>query len=217
MVVCRWPRVQVVFRWRKVGGYSSPKVLQQLVNCSNSQTYSGTSLTFRGEKWTDSYDIQWHTASRYIVTNKIRYKSDGTTHPIYAAKSWSSQVIGEYVCEYGKTTHRGCGTISSKDFNPRTPRIMKRLLSGLPARQVGVILVNQKIVEVPGSGEPLRMEQWNAILNQAMMLAIWQSTIWSQDLALLWWHFNNAVLQWSSDYKDEGVYNFSLILYFYNY
>ena len=87
-------------------------------HCSNTQSYNGNSLTFESEKWTGSYDIQWHTTPEYTVTNKIQWWSDGTTRDITATKSRSSQVIGGYVCKYGKTSHYTCGYISDKNYNP---------------------------------------------------------------------------------------------------
>ncbi len=89
-------------------------------HCPNTQSYNGNSLTFQSEKWTGSYDTQWHTASGYTVTNKIQWDSDGSTRDITATISRSNQVVGGYVCKYGKTTAYTCGYISSKDFNPQT-------------------------------------------------------------------------------------------------
>ncbi len=87
-------------------------------HCSNTVTYNGNNLPLNGEKWTGSYDTQWHTAPGYTVTNKIQYKSDGSTRPIYATKSRNNQQIGEYVCKYGKTTGYTCGRINTKDYKP---------------------------------------------------------------------------------------------------
>jgi len=85
-------------------------------HCSNTQSYNGNSLTFESEKETGSYDIQWHTAPGYTVSNKIRTSGGGSTRDITATKSRSSQAIGNYVCKYGKTSHYTCGYISSKNF-----------------------------------------------------------------------------------------------------
>lgn len=86
-------------------------------HCNNAQSYSGTSLTFQSEKNTGSYDIQWHTAPGYTVTNKIKMSSQDATRDITGTKSRSSQSVGEYVCKYGKTTGWGCGYIRSKDLD----------------------------------------------------------------------------------------------------
>jgi len=85
-------------------------------HCSNTQSYNGNSLTFQSEQLTGSYDIQWHTASGYTVTNKIQWWNDGSTRDITATKSRDNQVIGGLVCKYGMTSQYTCGYISSKDF-----------------------------------------------------------------------------------------------------
>ncbi len=85
-------------------------------HCSNTQSYNGNSLTFQSEQLTGSYDIQWHTAPGYTVTNKIQWGSDGSTRNITATTSRDNQVIGGYVCKYGMTSHYTCGYISSKSF-----------------------------------------------------------------------------------------------------
>ncbi|MFZ3383497.1 MAG: S1 family peptidase [Candidatus Methanoperedens sp.] len=88
-------------------------------HCDNTQSYSGTNLPFQSENWAGSYDIQWHTAPGYTVTNKINLGS-GSTRDITAKKSRSSQVVGNYVCKYGVTTGYTCGYISDTSYNPRT-------------------------------------------------------------------------------------------------
>ncbi len=85
-------------------------------HCSNIQSYNGNNLPFQSQNWAGSYDIQWHTAPGYTVTNKIQWWSDGSTRDITATKSRSSQAIGNYVCKYGMTSHYTCGYISSKNF-----------------------------------------------------------------------------------------------------
>jgi len=89
-------------------------------HCSNTQSYNGNNLPFQSQNWAGSYDIQWHTAPGYTVTNKIQSQSWGSTRTITAKKSRNNQQIGEYVCKYGMTTYYTCGYICSKDFNPQT-------------------------------------------------------------------------------------------------
>lgn len=89
-------------------------------HCPDTLSYNGNGLTFQTEKWTGNYDVQWHTASGYDVTNKIQYWDDGSTRDITATKSRNDQLIDELVCKYGKTTYYTCGYIGSKDFNPQT-------------------------------------------------------------------------------------------------
>jgi hypothetical protein len=86
-------------------------------HCSNTQSYNGNSLTFQSELNTGNYDIQWHTAPGYTVTNKIQMSSQGATRDITGTISRSSQSVGNYVCKYGKTTGWGCGYIRSTNLN----------------------------------------------------------------------------------------------------
>ena len=87
-------------------------------HCSNSQSYSGTSLTFKNQLYSGSYDIQWHTAPGFTVTNKIQVSSSGSTRNITATKHRNNQVIGGYVCKYGMTSGYTCGYISDKNYCP---------------------------------------------------------------------------------------------------
>lgn len=97
---------------------SGTKGITTAAHCSNTQKYNGTSLTFKSEKYTGSYDIQWHTASGYTVKNKIRVSSSGSTRDITSTKSRSDQVVGGYVCKYGMTSGYTCGYISDKSYKP---------------------------------------------------------------------------------------------------
>jgi len=87
-------------------------------HCPDSLSYNGTNLTFMAQLYSGSYDIQWHRAPGFTVTNKIRWWSDGSTRDITATKHRNNQVIGGYVCKYGKTTHYTCGYISDKNLCP---------------------------------------------------------------------------------------------------
>jgi hypothetical protein len=102
----------------KKGWIFTTKGITTAAHCPNSQSYSGNDLPFQSERIGGSYDIQWHTAPGYTVTNKIQWWSDGSTRDITAKKSRNNQVIGEYVCKYGMTTHYTCGTIVDKNFAP---------------------------------------------------------------------------------------------------
>lgn len=86
-------------------------------HCSNTQSYNGTSLTFMSQIFTGSYDIQWHRAPGFTVTNKIKDGSN-TTRNITATLHRNNQTIGGYVCKYGMTTGYTCGYISAKNYCP---------------------------------------------------------------------------------------------------
>jgi hypothetical protein len=94
------------------------KGITTAAHCLDSQSYNGDSLIFQSEIGGGSYDIQWHFAPGYTVTNEIQWWSDGSTRDITATKSRSDQVIGGYVCKYGKTSYYTCGYISDKNFDP---------------------------------------------------------------------------------------------------
>ena len=83
-------------------------------HCGNSQSLSGYSLTFRSERYSGSYDIQWHNASGHTYPNTIRVSS--STRSITATRSRTSQTVGSQVCKQGKTTGYTCGTISTISY-----------------------------------------------------------------------------------------------------
>ena len=97
---------------------SGTRGISTAAHCSNAQSYSGTSLTYRGQRFSGSYDVQWHTAPGYTVRNRIRWWSDGTTRDITGTVGRSSQAVGGYVCKYGKRTFYTCGYISDKNYAP---------------------------------------------------------------------------------------------------
>jgi hypothetical protein len=83
-------------------------------HCGNSQSLSGYSLTFRGEAYSGSYDIQWHNASGHTFPNTITVGSG--TRSITGTRSRTSQTVGSQVCKQGKTTGYTCGTISTISY-----------------------------------------------------------------------------------------------------
>ena len=97
---------------------SGTKGITTAGHCNNTQSYSGTNLPYEDGLWDTSYDIQWHTAPGFTVTNEIRYSSAGSTRDITGTIGRNSQTIGGYVCKYGKATHYTCGYISDKNYQP---------------------------------------------------------------------------------------------------
>lgn len=83
-------------------------------HCGNSQTLSGYALTFRGEAYSGSYDIQWHNASGHSYPNTIKVSTG--TRSITGTRSRTSQTVGSQVCKQGKTTGYTCGTISTISY-----------------------------------------------------------------------------------------------------
>ena len=87
-------------------------------HCGESQAYDGTDLDFEEEKEETNYDIQWHTAPGFTVTNEIQWWETGSTREITDTVGRSSQSVGDYVCKYGKTSYYTCGYISDTSFWP---------------------------------------------------------------------------------------------------
>jgi hypothetical protein len=83
-------------------------------HCGNSQTLSGVALTFRGEAYSGSYDVQWHNASGHTYPNTIKVST--ATRAITSTRARSSQTVGSQVCKQGRTTGYTCGTISTTSY-----------------------------------------------------------------------------------------------------
>lgn len=86
-------------------------------HCNDSQSYAGYDLPyFYGRCWA-YFDVQWHTAPDFTVTNKVKYSSNSTFRVI-STKSRSQQSIGAWVAKYGRVTGFTAGLISSKTVRP---------------------------------------------------------------------------------------------------
>ena len=96
------------------------KGITTAAHCANYLTYDGEDLVFQLGRRGRSYDIQWHTAPGFTVTNKVRSNEDGRTRRITGTVSRSAQSVGEYVCKYGKTTDYTCGYIHNKNYQPQS-------------------------------------------------------------------------------------------------
>jgi hypothetical protein len=83
-------------------------------HCGNSQSYGSTALSFLGESYSGSYDIQWHNHSGSTYDNTINVA--GTPRSITGTRFRASQTTGEYVCKQGMTTGNTCGTITSTSY-----------------------------------------------------------------------------------------------------
>ena len=90
--------------------------------------HTGLPLTFKGESYGGPYEVQWHTFAGYTPVNKIRWNLNGATRYINSVKARVNQVVGGYVCKYGKVGGYGCGTIADKNYllsygDPWKPKI----------------------------------------------------------------------------------------------
>ena len=83
-------------------------------HCGSSQSYGGSALTFLGESYSGSYDIQWHNRSGETYSNIIKVGTG--TRAITSTRARASQVSGEWVCKQGKTTGNTCGTLSTTSY-----------------------------------------------------------------------------------------------------
>jgi hypothetical protein len=83
-------------------------------HCGNSQTLSGVALTFRGEAYSGSYDVQWHNASGHTYPNTIKVST--STRSITGTRARTSQAVGSQVCKQGRTTGYTCGTINTISY-----------------------------------------------------------------------------------------------------
>ena len=85
-------------------------------HCDDDLSYDGEDLEFEDEEYGTSYDIQWHTAPDFDVTNKAQTKRNGATRRITGTIGRGSQSVGEHVCKYGRSSYYTCGYIDSKDY-----------------------------------------------------------------------------------------------------
>ncbi|HYW13457.1 MAG TPA: S1 family peptidase [Longimicrobium sp.] len=83
-------------------------------HCGNSQTLSGVALTFRGEAYSGSFDVQWHNASGHTYPNTIKVST--STRSITGTRARTSQAVGSQVCKQGRTTGYTCGTINTISY-----------------------------------------------------------------------------------------------------
>jgi hypothetical protein len=91
-------------------------------HCSNQQSYNGVSLPFMAGTAGGDYDIQWHRGDHaFNVIGRIEDGLDGRA--ILGEKFRDSQVVGDFVCKYGKTTGRECGVIAVVYVNGTNVRV----------------------------------------------------------------------------------------------
>jgi hypothetical protein len=95
---------------------SSTRGITTAAHCPNSQSYSGSALTFQAADQNTNQDVQWHTAPGFTVTNQ--FNSGIGVRNCTATKARADQAVGNYVCANGMTSGYRCGTISSKTYAP---------------------------------------------------------------------------------------------------
>jgi len=107
-----------LYKWLCSEEFQRYKGITTAAHASNTQSYGGVNLPFQSANYGTYYDIQWHTAPGFTVTNKIKYRSDGTNMSITTTKHRSQQWVGALVYKYGKISGFGAGYISSLTFRP---------------------------------------------------------------------------------------------------
>jgi len=91
-------------------------------HCSNQQYYNGVLLPFKAGTTGGDYDIQWHRGDHaFNVVGRIEDGLGGRA--ILDEKFRDSQVVGGFVCKYGKTTGRECGFIAQVYVNGTNVRV----------------------------------------------------------------------------------------------
>jgi hypothetical protein len=99
-------------------------------HCNNVQFYNGVELLYQaGTIPGQAFDIQWHQADHaFNIEGKIEDGLGGRT--ILKEKLRVHQVIGGFVCKYGNTTGRACGSIAEIYINGINVRVDIPVLDG---------------------------------------------------------------------------------------
>lgn len=83
-------------------------------HCANTTfAYGGQTATWVTSTAKADGDVQWSSLSGGSVTNKFRYKSDGSTRSVTGS---SNPIAGTAVCRWGFATGNNCGTVSDDSY-----------------------------------------------------------------------------------------------------
>jgi len=98
------------------------KGITTAAHCTNTLSYSGTSLPYVSGSLAQTNDVQWHTTPGFTDKNWAYDGIWGGSTPYYrtitSTVSRGSQDVGDWVCKYGKTTGYDCGEIISRTYCP---------------------------------------------------------------------------------------------------
>ena len=99
-------------------------------HCNDVQFFHGVELIFKsGTLPGQAFDIQWHKAD--LAFNVVGNIEDGLGgRAILKEKLRINQVLGGFVCKYGKTTGRECGSIAEIYINGINVRVDIPVLDG---------------------------------------------------------------------------------------
>ncbi|NQE06398.1 hypothetical protein C5S32_11065 [ANME-1 cluster archaeon GoMg1] len=119
-------------------------------HCSNTKSYNGNNLPFQSENWAGSYDIQWHTAPGYTVTNKIRWWSDV---PHVTSPRRKVEVAKQLVIMFASMVRPAIIHVVTSVLRTSSQpfQTLKRLIFGLTTQPAMMIFLLVEIAAVPGS------------------------------------------------------------------
>jgi streptogrisin C len=84
-------------------------------HCPDNQFFNGLFLPFRSQRGGDA-DMQWNSACDIVqVTNQ--FETGIGLRSCTATRHRNNQSIGTFLCKFGRTTGRTCGTIDSKSID----------------------------------------------------------------------------------------------------
>lgn len=90
-------------------------------HCPNTQSYKGSVLNFKTERYGGANDIQWHDSGQLTWNNTVSDGvADGTPYFRYitAREATSSISRGNFYCKTGKETGYDCGTVGAVNYCP---------------------------------------------------------------------------------------------------
>lgn len=95
------------------------KGITTAAHCGTAISFNGTALNYVQGFLGGNHDVQWHEAPGSTIRGLMRVQF----HPkisrhVRSTRNRDAQVVGEYVCRYGKVTHFACGDIRSKHVQP---------------------------------------------------------------------------------------------------
>ena len=93
------------------------KGITTAAHCGTAISFNGTALKYVQGFLGGNHDVQWHTAPGFTLRGLMKVGPNLSRH-VRSTKHRDDQVVGEYVCRYGKITHYTCGDIRSKHVQP---------------------------------------------------------------------------------------------------
>lgn len=87
-------------------------------HCDNDMSFRGSSLLFATERFSGSYDVQWHRLFGLAASNTVKTSFPVFDREITETKSRTQQTVGSYVCRQGQVTGFSCGTILDRNYAP---------------------------------------------------------------------------------------------------